>query len=814
MEKRLLLFLPLAFGIYIMSVVLEANRRAANQPPAKPDAVAQKDAGKGPGNKNAADKAAADKAAVDKAPGDKNPKIANAEAPNGDNKNPGPGAPAGKPAEEDKPIPDQWFTLGTVAPPGSANPYEMLVTFTSQGAAVERIEMADPRYRDIDPENRYGYLGHLALVADKDEKGCRVNVVGAGTPAAAAGLQVGDVIVELNGQKTTTPNELLDVLRGTKRGEVAKIHVRRAGADRPLEATLGWRPLAVIRPEFDTNPVEQSIGVKHDPLSFLMTLREIDKDDISADANKVNGEIDGLHLRTKNWEGTPVGKDTVEFTRRLPKWGLKVVKRYRLAKLSTDKPDEPAYHLMLTVEIQNESDQPHSVAYQLDGPTGLPTEGWWYASRIGVASLRDVAVKLQNNSVKLVDGLPLAQRQSEIFDAKKAGKDPPKKDDSVEAPEKENEQLPLAFAGVDAQYFAAIMLPQHPAKFTPWLTDIRAIAVGEDPPEAALRKKVDVTCRLSSYKKEIAPQGRLAHEYQVFIGPKLPPLLEQYSAPANKNENLKDLVYYGWFWWVAQPMVAVLEMFHSIVGNYGLAIIMLTVLVRLCMFPLSRKQALSAKKMQELQPEMKKINEKHKGNSQERTRATQELWRKHNYNPLGGCLLVFVQLPIFMGLYRSLMVNVQLRQASLLGEAVRWCSNLAAPDMFWDWSSVMPAFFSAPTGWLGPYLNILPLITVSLFIWQQSMFMPPATDDNTALQQKIMKYMTLFMGVMFFKVAAGLCIYFIASSLWGIAERKLLPKMVGSSQSGPGAAAVARPAPAPGSNGSAAAKRRKLRGRK
>jgi YidC/Oxa1 family membrane protein insertase len=805
-EKRLLLFLPLAFGIYILSVVLEANRRAANQPAAKPDAVAHRDAGKAPGDKNAADKAAADKGAGDKKVG--NAEAAPANPANVENKNPAPGA---KPAEEEKPIPNQWFPLGSL----DSNHYKMLVLITNQGAAVERIELADPRYRDIDPENRFGYLGHLALVADKDEKGCRVNVVGDGTPAAIAGVKVGDVIVELNGQKTAIPDQLLDVLRGTKPGEAATIHVRRAGADQQLAVTLGWRPLAVVRPEFDTNAVEQSIGVKHDPLSFLTTLREIDKEEIPADANKLNGEIDGVHLRSANWEGTRIDNDTVEFTRRLPKWGLKVIKRYRLAKISTDKPDEPAYHLMLHVEIQNESDQPHSVAYQQDGPTGLPTEGWWYASRIGVQSLRDVAVKLQNNGVKLVDGLPLAQRQSEIFEARKAGKEPPKKDDSVEGPEKENEQLPLTFAGVDAQYFAAIMLPQHPAKFTPWLTDVRAIAVGEEPPEPALRKKIDVTCRLSSYKKEIAPGDRLAHEYQVFVGPKLPPLLEEYSAPGNKNENLKDLVYYGWFWWVAQPMVAVLEMFHSIIGSYGLAIIMLTVLVRLCMFPLSRKQALSAKKMQELQPEMKKINEKYKSNAQEKTRATQELWRKHNYNPLGGCLLVFVQLPIFMGLYRSLMVNVQLRQASLLGEAVRWCSNLAAPDMFWNWSSVMPAFFSAPTGWLGPYLNILPLITVSLFIWQQSMFMPPATDDNTALQQKIMKYMTLFMGVMFFKVAAGLCIYFIASSLWGIAERKLLPKMVGTSQLGSATTAAARPALSSGSNnGSPTAQHKKQRGRK
>ena len=84
------------------------------------------------------------------------------------------------------------------------------------------------------------------------------------------------------------------------------------------------------------------------------------------------------------------------------------------------------------------------------------------------------------------------------------------------------------------------------------------------------------------------------------------------------------------------------------------------------------------------------------------------------------------------------------------------------------------------TGWLGPYFNVLPIITIGLFLVQQKMFMPPATDEQSAMQQKIMTYMMIFMGLLFYKVASGLCLYFIASSLWGIGERKLLPKLIGS----------------------------------
>jgi YidC/Oxa1 family membrane protein insertase len=200
---------------------------------------------------------------------------------------------------------------------------------------------------------------------------------------------------------------------------------------------------------------------------------------------------------------------------------------------------------------------------------------------------------------------------------------------------------------------------------------------------------------------------------------------------------------------------------------------MLTILVRGLMFPVSFKQAVSAQKMALIQPEMKKISEKHKGDMEARNKAIQELYRKYNVNPFSGCLPIFLQLPVFIGLYRALMVDVQLRDAPLISHAVRWCSNLAAPDMLFYWNDFLPNFLF---GWLGPYFNILPLLTICLFLWQQHKMMPPPTDEQQALQQKMMKYMMIFMGVMFFKVASGLCIYFIASTLWGLGERRFMPK--------------------------------------
>ena len=278
---------------------------------------------------------------------------------------------------------------------------------------------------------------------------------------------------------------------------------------------------------------------------------------------------------------------------------------------------------------------------------------------------------------------------------------------------------------------------------------------------------------------------------------------------------MDDLVYYGWFGWVARPMIALLHALHSVIGNYGLAVLLLTVFVRAAMFPVSRKQAISSQKMQELQPEMKAINEKFKDDAPKKTQATQELWRKHKYNPMGGCLLVFIQVPIFMGLYRSLATDVELRQAPLFSSAIRWCSNLAAPDMLWDWSKVLPPFLTAPEGWLGPFLNVFPLVTIGLFLWQQKLFMPPAVDEQQKVQQQVMNYMMWFMALMFFKVPCGLCLYFIASSLWGIAERLWLPKTLPATAGGVRVVDAAFvPAGKAGANGAATAAREKRQSRK
>jgi YidC/Oxa1 family membrane protein insertase len=241
--------------------------------------------------------------------------------------------------------------------------------------------------------------------------------------------------------------------------------------------------------------------------------------------------------------------------------------------------------------------------------------------------------------------------------------------------------------------------------------------------------------------------------------------------------GLTDLVI-----WFTNVMHSVLWFLYRVVSSvapeilaYGLCIILLTVLVRGAMFPISRKQALTSLRMQELAPELKKLQEKHKGDRQAMAAAQMELYRKHGVSPFGTCWLLLLQMPIFMGLYFALQESIHFRLAPFL-----YIPNLAAPDMLFSWSDKIP-WISQPSAYggflyLGPFFNLLPVVAVSLMLVQQKMTMPPPADEQAEMQMKMMKYMMIFMGLMFYKVAAGLCIYFIASSLWGFAERKLLPK--------------------------------------
>ena len=667
---------------------------------------------------------------------------------------------AGDPQREDVVSDLEYITLGSVDPD---SPYRLLVTLTNQGAGVRRIELSSPLFRDL--HDRGGYLGHLELT-QAEQGGLAVQSLGGGTPAAAASLEVGDRIVSFTTDEGQTPvnsvAEMTELLSQRRPGQTLTLQVARgAGQSVDRVITLTRRPLEVIRPEADNVLMRMKTlpaGVTSPP-SFQFTFEQLNNAKIPEAAQ----EIVGVALRDTNWEIAKREENSVTFRKRLPKYGLEVEKKFQLEPVPPSEQKNknyPGYGLTLDILVRNVGQQDLPIRYRLDGPNGLPIEGWWYANKISrtwsAGGLRDVVARYVGNDTVQFGPSAIATGDVEI----------------MQGP-------PLAFAGIDAQYFSAILLPKKPNLEEQWIDELRCVSLSPKPKARSSEGRyVNATCRLISHELQVAAGGTLQHSYEIFTGPKRPDLLTEYHASESTRYGLGDLMYYGWFSAVSKGMLSILHFFYGIIGNYGIAIIMLTVLVRGCMFPISRKQAQSMARMQELRPEMDKIKEKYKQDMQKQSQEMQELYRRHKINPMAGCLPMFIQLPIFLGLYRALMVDVELRQAPLLGDSIRWCSNLAAPDMFLNWSRFVPQFLSSGEGimGLGPYLNVLPLITIALFILQQKMFMPEPANEQAAMQQKIMKYMMLFMGILFFKVAAGLCIYFIASSIWGIAERKMLPK--------------------------------------
>jgi YidC/Oxa1 family membrane protein insertase len=675
--------------------------------------------------------------------------------------------------------------------------YKLQVTFTSRGAGVEHAELVERtkngklRFRALEHDG--GYLGYLGLT--ETTSGLRIRTIPAGSPAAkaqkiAGGLQVGDVITELNGQSVMTVSGLEQILSRTKAGQQAELVIERSGTEGPqrltASVTLSEAPLDVLRMAAGDSETVQ--GNLQRP-SLLTTLGSLGGTQIPLGAYALPALQETLDME---WQTLPLevqGGQGVEFRLPLDSFlattgrpsQLDLVKRYRLYPVGVDS---DGYLLDLETVIVNRNEKEVSLSFRQEGLSGLTLEGWWYTVKISPhmfagAGQRDVIYQTD------ATGQLIATTRSVVDTARKTEADMLAQRGQV-SPQtpvglptilfSESEPIEtrsLGYIGLDGAYFSAALLP-HPEDPT-GLHDLRtaaAFAVAHSP-ESIDKSKLQATNTsfwLETQEQTVPAGGELARRYQVFIGPKAPETLAAHG--------LDLAIEYGWFPWVAKPLGAILHFFHFLVGNYGLAIVMLTVVVRGAMFPLGRKAAINAQKMQELQPELKRINELYKDNMEKRAKAMQEVYAKHNFKPLAGCLPMFIQLPIFIGLYRCLSVDISLRQAPLI-PGVDWASNLAAPDQLINWSSWMPEFIAGRgTGWLGPYFNILPMVTVGLFLLQQKMLMPKATDEQTRMTQNMMQIMTVFMGVLFFKVPSGLCIYFITSSAWSLVERQLVKRMM------------------------------------
>jgi len=599
-------------------------------------------------------------------------------------------------------------------------------------------------------------------------------------------IEPGDVIVGWEGlQGPASIYQLDKVLTSSKPGDELRLEVERQGQPNERQALLvklTEQPVAVLRAEDDFD-IESVVG--NNPRgSCGLSLAKIDGKEI------VDGEVSILGLESSldgTWEASEIpveGGMGIEF--RLPfgaqlklagiDANLELVKQYRLLKAPESKSpttaDQWQYHLELTTIVRNLDDKPHEVAIRQEGLNGISLEGWWYPTKLSpyffsAPGARDVIVGSQATEYSI------SMTRELVAQAKKFPTDP---DSLLFGPQDDPKKRNVKYIGLDTQVFTAAM---EPSPSTPesmnGLSKAKATVLNEqflDPAkfDSSRQQAYNTGFWFVTPTASIPPQGEHQAAYRIFAGPKSPELLSAYG--------LNQAIEYGWyiFEFFAVLLGQILHFFYYIIGNYGLAIMMLTVLVRSLMFPVSRRMAINAQKMQSIQPMMNKLKESLKDEPTKMMAAQQMLFKKAGINQLAGCLPAMIQLPIVIGLYRCVSVDVALRQQPLI-PGLEWCSNLAGPDMFMDWQQWMPQFIAGRgPGWFGPYLNILPLITITLFIIQQKVLMPKATDEQTRVAQQMMMFMTIMMGVLFFRVPAGLCIYFITSSTWSLIERFLIKK--------------------------------------
>jgi YidC/Oxa1 family membrane protein insertase len=445
---------------------------------------------------------------------------------------------------------------------------------------------------------------------------------------------------------------------------------------------------------------------------------------------------------TRESQAGPLDGERVVFRTQVPGFGVELTKTFTLYK------GEDGFDLSLEFKSP---EQTRALVYRLLGPHGIPIEGEWYTG-----TFRDAVFGLGEGSSSDLKVVTIS-----AYDVAKRKGDP------------ERLTKPLRFGGVENQYFTSFLAPV-PAPQTEaerYDAETSPMVLHDDPEN---RQKSDISVALLSKPITVGPNLPVTHTYKVFAGPKTVDALRPYAAEQLAAYRKSNLIPFASFFaqTVISPLLdtmydltkSVSRLLGGTRGNYGIAIILLTMLVRLAMFPLGRKQALVAKKMQDLQPYMKEIQEKYKDDKEAQTKETFALYKRHGVNPVSGCLPALIQLPIFVGLWQALNNSVHLRHARFL-----YIENLAAPDMLFRFPVEVP--------FLGNYFNLLPFLVVALMLIQTKLFSPPATTPEAEMQQKMMKYMMVFMAFMFYKVPSGLGIYFITSSLWQVSERLLLPKV-------------------------------------
>ncbi len=304
-----------------------------------------------------------------------------------------------------------------------------------------------------------------------------------------------------------------------------------------------------------------------------------------------------------------------------------------------------------------------------------------------------------------------------------------------------------------------------------WMTAL-ATPPGESADVAFRRSGTDSAPVYSAYLQRptvtLAPGATQEAKMMVFAGAKQAEVIKGYQDRLG-IKNFYDSIDWGWFFFLTKPFFALLNGIYKVVGNFGLAILVLTVLVKMVVFPLAYKSYASMAKMKKLQPQMEALRARHKDDPRAMQQGMMEMYRREKVNPASGCLPIIVQIPIFFALYKVIFVTIEMRHAPFIG----WIRDLSAPDP----TSLFNLFGLIP--WTPPtflQIGIWPLI-MGVTMWMQQQLNPAPPDP---IQKKIFNWMPVLFTFMLGAFPAGLVIYWTWNNILTIIQQSVIMKRFGA----------------------------------
>jgi YidC/Oxa1 family membrane protein insertase len=288
--------------------------------------------------------------------------------------------------------------------------------------------------------------------------------------------------------------------------------------------------------------------------------------------------------------------------------------------------------------------------------------------------------------------------------------------------------------------------------------------------ESIIPQTTDVEAGMHLFQKEnrlletqyrqpvsVIPSGtQQRFEYQLFLGPKSMRILRQFGFDLDKAVN------FGWFDFIAKPCLWLMNQLYRLIPNYGVDIIILTLFIKILLWPLGSKSYKSMNEMKKLQPLMTELREKYKHDKKKMNEEVMALYRVYKINPMGGCLPMVAQIPVFFALYRMLYESIELRHAPFVG----WINDLSAPDRLFNFSFSIP-FMDPPYG-----IPVLTIVMGASMLLQQKM--TPTPGDPT--QAKMMMFMPIIFTFIFINFSSGLVLYWLVNNILSMSQQYYITK--------------------------------------